>query len=206
MIEQRVAKNQPNSKSVSDVLVYNRSSRVWQVAGDGRVAEFPAGPEGKRAATQMAIWVLNPQLHALAQSLASRHPQLESRAWKAAAYIADGRIAMQPGNGPILALVQGSSPYGPYTIQRHDDETTCDCLDYTGFTAPMLATGARLCAHIIATQMMLRLAPATPADPAETYADGTAVSADLLSSYKAYCDQYHRAPRNRAALVSWIYR
>lgn len=113
------------------------------------VWEFPAGPDDRRNAYLLAIWSQDPALHTLADNLAGYYPELETRAWKAAGIVIDGKLNPAE-NGHVAASVEGSSEWGANNITAIDGELCCDCPDWTGLTAPVLPTGLRLCKHFFA--------------------------------------------------------
>lgn len=130
-------------------LVYDRSKRKYLVLPDkGEVVEFPCGRDGKRAAFQLAIAALNQSLYDLARQMAAQYPQAESRVWMAAEIVLDSDVL--PGLGDAVARVNGSSEYGPYTINQVDGILLCDCPDHDN-TAPYIGeSGQKGCKHVLA--------------------------------------------------------
>ena len=138
-------------------ISYQRSAREYHVidTDTGEIVEtFPAGM--KDLATRHAISYADPRLaRIIKQEILINHPYLESRAWKAAAYVVEDKVTPMP-NGPYLAVVEGKDLY---QITRADGLTHCNCFDYVGFGAPLVGTnGQRVCKHILATQLVNRLA------------------------------------------------
>lgn len=133
---------------LADVLTYNRSGRKWEVVTGENTVEFPAGETGKRQAYRLAIFVSDPAVYALASQMAKENPALESRAWRAAELLIEGKVrADVPG---VLAQVEGGDAAGAYNICFADGQIACDCHDWTGYTAPMLNDGQRVCKHLLA--------------------------------------------------------
>lgn len=140
---------------LADVLFYNRSGRQWEVTtgrdeqtNERKLEIFPAGDMGKRQAYRLAIFVKSPSAYALASKTAKDNPALESRAWRAAELVAEGMVKLDvPG---VLAQVEGSDEAGAYNIVIADGQFACDCQDWTGFTAPPLSEGQRVCKHLLA--------------------------------------------------------
>jgi len=134
---------------------YNRSTRVYEVLDQttGEMETFPA--KEKLAAEQYAIAMSNPRLvRIIRDELLGKRPFLEARAWKAAALVVDGAVALT--DGLYLAYVRGEGD--TYAIGSEDGLQTCTCADFTGFGAPIAdERGQRLCKHILAYQFMRRL-------------------------------------------------
>lgn len=133
---------------LADVLSYNRSGRKWEVVTGEKTVEFPAGDTGKQQAFRLAIFVKDPAVYALASQMAKDNPALESRAWRAAELVIEGKVKMDVFG--LLAQVEGSDAAGAYNITAVEGEIACDCQDWTGFTAPYLSSGQRVCKHILA--------------------------------------------------------
>lgn len=137
-------------------VAYNRSDRVYTVTHPhtGDVELFPAGAHGRRQAFQTAVNMVDPELYQRAGLLVARHPHLESRVWKAVELV----IADQVQDGDLrtyVATVGSQSEYGNYTL-THDPHgrMTCDCVDFTDFTAPVVMGDTQAyCKHILAWQL-----------------------------------------------------
>ena len=95
-------------------VIYNRSDRRYEVATHDDVLTFPAGVDGRRAAFQTAVELENPALHGLASQMASDHPQLASRIWRAVEIVLTDGVTLQDGIGLVASQ---SSEYGDYTVQ-----------------------------------------------------------------------------------------
>ncbi len=132
---------------------YNRAARRYEVATDDNVLTFPAGVDGRRAAFQTAVQMENPALHGLAAQMASDHPQLASRIWRAVEIVLTSGVTLQDGIGLVASQ---SSEYGDYTVQMVDGLMTCDCEDFQGATAVYMADGEQpYCKHLLAYQFAL---------------------------------------------------
>lgn len=138
-------------------VTYNRSIRVYQVPhpDTGEIAEFPAGC--KAEAERWAIAAANPRLARIVRDeVLARHPYLESRAWKAAAYLLEDRVTPAPDDPLYFAYVTGNG--NTYALRHEDDLMSCTCSDYAGFGAPLVAeNGQRLCCHLISWSLFQRL-------------------------------------------------
>lgn len=135
-------------------VIYNRTNRRYEVATDDDVLTFPAGVDGRRAAFQTAVQMENAALHGLAAQMATDHPQLASRIWRAVEIVLTDGVTMQD-NGMGLVASQ-SSEYGDYTVQMVDGLMTCDCEDFQGATAVYMQDGEQpFCKHLLAYQFAL---------------------------------------------------
>ena len=130
---------------------YSQSERSYKVTDPktGEIAEFPCGTDGRRKAFRLGVWLHEPALHDMADKISNEYPMLEARAWQAVTMIVEGKVKPLTGQG-LIAKVEGSSEYGDYNIIVYGDELACDCIDFTGMTAPYLANGQRYCKHILA--------------------------------------------------------
>ena len=134
-------------------VIYNRANRRYEVATDDNVLTFPAGVDGRRAAFQTAVQMENPALHGLASQMASDHPQLASRIWRAVEIVLTDGVTLQDGIGLVASQ---SSEYGDYTVQAVDGLMTCDCEDFQGATAVYMQNGEQpYCKHLLAYQFAL---------------------------------------------------
>lgn len=133
---------------------YNRSDRCYEVEADGELLTFPAGVNGRREAFQTAVHLENPALHELASQMASDHPQLASRIWRAVEIVLGDGVVFSEDS---LALVASqSSEYGDYAVQLVDGLYACDCEDFQGATAVYMAGSDQPhCKHILAYQLAL---------------------------------------------------
>lgn len=132
-------------------VIYNRAARCYEVASGDQTLTFPAGVDGRREAFQTAVALENPALHRLAVQMASDHPQLASRIWRAAEIVLSGGVAAQNG---VFVVPSQSSEYGAYTVQMGADGLqTCDCEDFQGATAVYIeGSDQPFCKHILAAQ------------------------------------------------------
>lgn len=134
-------------------VIYNRSGRCYEVATNDETLTFPAGVDGRRQAFQTAVQLENAALHALALQMASDHPQLANRIWKACEIVLTGDVVLQDG---IAVVPSQSSEYGGYTVQTADGLICCDCEDFQGATAVYIAENEQpFCKHILAYQFAL---------------------------------------------------
>lgn len=138
-------------------IPFNRSTRKYEVAHGDALVEFPAGLAGKRNAFKMTIYAASRRLYRLVDDLAKKHPALESRAWKAAEIVIEEGVNRQV-DGALAIVASQSSEYGDYLIQEVDGLLACDCVDFTGHTAPFVGHSfQRLCKHILSYQIAVRL-------------------------------------------------
>jgi hypothetical protein len=86
---------------------------------------------------------------ALADRAAKRHPQLRTRAYRAA---------------EIIERCEFEHVCGEFYLIRELEVTPdkCDCLDFTEGTAPTLGNGRRYCKHILAVLMLEKLVAEEP--------------------------------------------
>lgn len=135
---------------------YDRSARLYRVTDQttGEVETFPA--KHRTEAEIYALAMSNPRLVRIVRDeLLEKRPFLQSRAWKAAAIVEAGGVALV--DGLHFAYVQGE---GDTYALGHDEDNlmTCTCGDFTGFGAPIAASnGQRLCKHLLAYQLRQRL-------------------------------------------------
>lgn len=137
-------------------VIYNRSERCYELENEGEVLTFPAGVNGRQQAFQTAVQLENSALYELAAQMASDHPQLASRVWRACEIVLTGEVILKDG----LAIVPSqSSEFGGYTVQMVDGLQTCDCEDFRGGTAVYIEGNEQpFCKHILAAQFALVLA------------------------------------------------
>lgn len=84
----------------------------------------------------------------LAERCAAHHPQLATRAWRAAALVAEHCLTYHHHENLYTV--------GYYTVDL--EAPSCTCPDFTKGQAPELRPGRRYCKHMIAAQMLERLA------------------------------------------------
>jgi hypothetical protein len=142
----------------TDLITYNRSARNYNIIHPetGKIVEsFPAGH--KHEAFLYTVSLFEPELFQAAQQVIDRHPQLERRTWKAVTKIIDGAVEIIPApTDGVYATVASSDGMGRYNITNIDGYWACDCIDFTGFSAPMTDTGSRFCTHRIAYHLYLK--------------------------------------------------
>jgi hypothetical protein len=139
-------------------LTYNRSKKVYEVARENETVEFPAGIDGKRKAFQLAVYSQNPRLYRFVSELAGKYPLLASRAWKSAEIVLNGGVLRINDNGVLAMVASQSSEFGDHNLTAVDGLIMCDCIDYTGQTAPFIGGNfQRACKHYLAYQLALRL-------------------------------------------------
>jgi hypothetical protein len=137
-------------------VAYNRSNRSYAVTHPqtGDVAHFPSGAHGRRQAFQTAVEMTDPELYQQAGRIIARHPHLESRVWRAVELVIADHV--QAGQADLYVATVGSqSEYGNYTLTYDSHgRMTCDCQDYTDFTAPVIEGSLQPhCKHILAWKL-----------------------------------------------------
>lgn len=141
--------------------VYNRSRRVYQLeTPNGERLEFPAGPEGRTLAFQTAVSLFAPEVADAAAAIIRRHPHLERRVWRAVNCLLGGGVKILPdlNDIEILALVDSSDGFGAYAIRHQASILTCECEDFTSFSAPYAGEGGQsYCYHILAYRLALKI-------------------------------------------------
>lgn len=132
---------------------YNRAARCYEVANGDQTLTFPAGTDGRREAFQTAVQLENPTLYRMVAEMASNHPQLASRIWRAAEIVLMDGVTFQDGIGLVASQ---SSEYGDYTVQFIDGLYACDCQDFQGATAVYMEGNEQpFCKHILAYHFAL---------------------------------------------------
>ena len=132
--------------TVDDILYYDRSEKSWTVTDrEGQVHRFGSGGRAKQEAHRAAVAILRPTLHRMVTNTIERHPDLASRAWKAAQIVLDGDIEIVH-DGIHVATVQSQSSIAEYRVNAVSGLLHCTCPD-VGYTLP---AGHTMCKHSMA--------------------------------------------------------
>ena len=139
-------------------VTYDRSDRVYAVAHPetGEVVEtFPAGTHGRRQAFRAAVQLVDPEIYQRAGLIIAKHPHLEARVWKAAELVVHGRVWESDSDLYVAAVESQSSEHGNYILTSdRRGLLSCDCLDFTDFTAPFTEGSLQaFCKHILAWKL-----------------------------------------------------
>lgn len=157
---------------MNTTIAYNRANRRYQALDPAGavLAEFPAGPEGKRAAERWLLGQEYPAALDLADRLAHNFPALADRAVRAGLILAGGGVTHAAGR--ILVQSQGD-PGQSYAVTL--EPPFCPCEDYAHgladelYGAPVVQ-GAPRCKHLLAAMMAEKLAEPEPEPiPAEAW-------------------------------------
>lgn len=197
--------------------IYNRSGKRWQViAPTGEIInEFPAGEQGKRAASMEAIRYADPVGYRQAVDFRSNiflsYPMTWPRIWKAARIVADGQVfeahPLSPNAGQEAYHVHSQSEAIFYTVTSNDKFYSCTCPDFDEFHAPTVS-GQKLCKHIFAVKIMKginRPAPAFFDSPREIWRhlEETTTAYTVIGAYNRRPYLYAQ-PQQRPAVAGEI--
>lgn len=146
-------------------VIYNRTSRKWEVYRKGSVvASFPAGEDGHYAALEHQIalgdgGILPPIQHAM-----KRYPELRGRLIKGAQLLIDGHIARLGGD----YLIRSQNGNGTYLVEINaNGDWQCQCQDFewglisNNGGAPWQGGGPK-CKHILAVMLLIKLSQRDP--------------------------------------------
>lgn len=130
-------------------VTYDRSDRAYTVyhpATGEAIDSFPAGPDGRRMAHQIAVMLHSRPLYEVVTAYTQEHPYAEARAWRAA------EIALTNGvtafDAATWAVTSQSSEYGDYLVTRSAEGLVCDCPDFADMR--VIANGRTICKHTLA--------------------------------------------------------
>lgn len=145
--------------ATSDLITYNRSTRVYEVVHPhtGEIVEsFPS--KARHEAFIYLVALFEPELYAVAQRIIARNPQFERRVWKAAELLMNNQVEVLdvPVNN-VVAKVAASDGYGRYNVTIEGGYLACECEDWQSAAAPLTETGARYCKHLLAYRLALAL-------------------------------------------------
>ena len=135
-------------------ITYDRKQKEyqWTDPNSGEILTAPSKCKGDLF--RAAVGLLDPALYDAVEAVASKHPQLERVAWKAAEIVvSNGVEILGDDNLAVLAQVASSDGLGRYAVE-HD--YSCNCEHYTSLAAPMTSSGRRYCKHGLATALYLK--------------------------------------------------
>lgn len=140
-------------------VIFNRSTRQYEVDCAGRIVTFGAGVNGRQSAFREGVKAQNPALYAVASQMAAQDPAIASRVWRACEIVLAGGIGLDAGQA-LATVASQSSAYGDYVLQLADGLIICDCEDFTGGTAVYTEGNEQpFCKHILAYQLALCAVP-----------------------------------------------
>jgi len=140
-------------------VIYNRTSRKWEVYRNGKVvASFPAGKDGHFAALEHQIGLTDQGALTLTQKAMKRYPELRSRLIKGAQLYLDEHIALHEGGH----LVRSQNGNGDYLVEINaNGDWQCQCPDFewglisSNGGAPWQGGGPK-CKHILAVMLYIK--------------------------------------------------
>lgn len=140
---------------LQDLITYDRKARQYLAIhpDTGEIIEtFP--PKHRHEAFLYLVSLFEPELYRLAGNIIERHPQLERVTWKAVEIVVNRGVELvTPPVDNVLAKVSSSDGYGRYAVTVESGYVSCQCEHWQSFAAPVTASGARYCKHIIAWKL-----------------------------------------------------
>jgi len=153
-----VGEQSPTWGKIMINITYDRKEKhyQWTDPTTGETFQFTSEQKRSGAAFQFAVSMLESDLYEAAQRIIANHPQLERATWRAVELVVRNAVGVfpAPANG-VLAMVNSSDGFGRYAIAAQDGYTSCQCENFTSMDAPMTASGARYCKHILAYRLQL---------------------------------------------------